>query len=170
MKAGQTPGLPRFHGSNRYHSCTYKQFGNGARLENGLLVLSKIGRVAGRWSRPLDGAPKTVTISQEADGWYAIICCAELSVQPLPPTGRETGVDGGGLKVFLITADGSVGENPRLPRRGEKKLAKAPRRAASPDARRAVTVGEKPLGTSNGRIRGSNASGPTSTPPQDSER
>jgi putative transposase len=44
----------------------------------------------------------------------------------LPPTGRETGIDVG-LKVFLITADGEVVENPRLHRRGEKQLAKAQR-------------------------------------------
>jgi hypothetical protein len=43
-----------------------------------LLVLAKIGRVAVRWSRPLEGTPKTVTISQEADGWYVIISCAEV--------------------------------------------------------------------------------------------
>ena len=79
-----------------------------------------------RWSRPLEGTPKTVTISQEADGWYAILSCADVPAQPLPPTGRETGIDVG-LKVFLITADGEVVENPRLHRRGEKRLAKAQR-------------------------------------------
>jgi putative transposase len=75
VKAGQTAGFPRFQGRNRYHSFTYKQVGEhgGARLDNGFLVLSKIGRVAVRWSRPLAGTPKTVTISHEADGWYAIL-------------------------------------------------------------------------------------------------
>ncbi len=52
VRAGQTPGFPRFQGRNRYHSFTYKQFGNGATLDNGFLVLSKIGRMAVRWSRP----------------------------------------------------------------------------------------------------------------------
>ena len=126
VKAGQTPGFPRFQGRDRYHSFTYKEYGNGARLDNGFLVLSKIGRVTVRWSRPLDGTPKTVTISKEGDGWYAILSCADVSAQPLPPTGRETGIDVG-LKVFLITADGDVVENPRHYRRGEKKIAKAQR-------------------------------------------
>src|SRR5215813_7881885 len=62
LKAGQTPGFPRFHGRTRYHSFTYKQYGNGARLDNGFLLLSKIGRIAVRWSRPLEGTPKTVTL------------------------------------------------------------------------------------------------------------
>ena len=133
VKAGQTPGFPRFQGRNRYHSFTYKEYGNGARLEmeqdHGFLVLSKIGRVALRWSRPLDGTPKTVTISREADGWYAILSCADVPAQPLPPTGKETGIDVG-LKVFLITAEGDVVENPRLHRRGEKQLKKAQQRVS----------------------------------------
>ncbi len=129
VKAGQIPGFPRFQGRNRYHSFTYKQYGNGAQLDNGFLVLSKIGRVAVRWSRPIEGAPKTVTISHEADGWYASIACAEVPAQPLPPTGNETGIDVG-LKVFLVTAQGETVENPRQYRRGEKKLAKAQRRVS----------------------------------------
>jgi putative transposase len=88
IREGQTPGYPRFRGRDRYTSFTYPQVGEhgGARLDNGFLVLSKIGRIAARWSRPLEGAPKTVTISREADGWYACSpartcpcsCCPEL--------------------------------------------------------------------------------------------
>src|SRR5690242_11053295 len=110
LQRGDEAGFPRFKGRNRFHSFTFKEFGNGATLDNGFLVLSKIGRIAVRWSRPLEGTPKTVTISHEADGWYAIISCAEVLAQPLPPTGRETGIDVG-LKVFLITADGEAVEN-----------------------------------------------------------
>jgi putative transposase len=129
LKNGEKPGYPRFQGRNRYHSFTYKQYGNGARLDNGFLVLSKIGRVAVRWSRPLAGTPKTVTISQEADGWYAVISCAEVPAHPLPPTGQETGIDMG-LKVFLVTAQGVIFENPRHLRKAERYLAKCQRRVA----------------------------------------
>ncbi|HEV2460533.1 MAG TPA: hypothetical protein VGS80_19435 [Ktedonobacterales bacterium] len=69
VKTGKTPGYPRVQGATRYHSFTYKQFGNGVTRDNGFLVLSTIGRLALRWSRPLPGTPKTVTISQEAAGW-----------------------------------------------------------------------------------------------------
>jgi putative transposase len=62
---GEQPGFPRFHGKDRYHSFTYKEYGNGARLDNGYLVLSKIGRLAVRWSRPIQGTIKTVTLSPE---------------------------------------------------------------------------------------------------------
>jgi putative transposase len=71
VQNGETPGYPRFHGRERYNSFASPQVGDhgGARLDNGFLVLSKIGRLAVRWSRPLEGVPKTVTLSREADGW-----------------------------------------------------------------------------------------------------
>jgi putative transposase len=71
IREGQTPGYPRFHGRDRYSSFTYPQVGDhgGARVDKGFLVLSKIGRIVVRWSRPLEGTPKTVTISTEPDGW-----------------------------------------------------------------------------------------------------
>jgi putative transposase len=56
VKAGETPGYPRFHGANRYNSFTYKQVDEhgGTRLDNGFLVLSKIGRIAVQWSCPVE--------------------------------------------------------------------------------------------------------------------
>jgi putative transposase len=126
---GEKPGFPRFQGRERYHSFTYKEYGNGARLDNGYLVLSKIGRIAVRWSRPVQGTIKTVTVSKEADGWYVCCSCAEVPTQPLPLTGRETGIDVG-LQVFLITADGELVENPRHYRTAERALKKAQMRVS----------------------------------------
>ena len=109
---------------------TYKEYGNGARLDNGHLVLSKIGRIAVHWSRrPIQGTIKTVTISKEADGWYVALSCVDVPTEPLPITGRETGIDVG-LKVFLINAEGDVVENPRHYRRAERELQKAQRRVS----------------------------------------
>src|SRR5215469_2434255 len=129
VQHGEKPGFPRFHGKERYHSFTYKEYGNGAQFDNGYLVLAKIGRIAVHWSRPLQGTPKTVTVSQEADGWYVAVSCAEVPAQPLPETGRETGIDVG-LKVFLVTADGEVVDNPRHYRRAERHLVKCQRRVS----------------------------------------
>jgi putative transposase len=93
-------------------------------VEDRCLVLSKIGRVAVRWSRPLEGTPKTVTISREANGWYAIVSCVEVPTRPLLETGRETGIDVG-LKAVLIAAEREAVEHPHCSRRAEKKHAKA---------------------------------------------
>ena len=129
VENSEQPGYPRFQGQSRYTSFTYKQFGNGATLEDGFLVLSKIGRIAVRWSRPLQGTIKTVSITHEADGCYRCFSCADVPVHPLPPTGHYTGIDVG-LKVFLITADGDRIENPRHYRRAERALKNAQRRVS----------------------------------------
>lgn len=129
MRRGEKAGFPRFKGRNRYHSFTYKEYGNGATLDNAVLVLSKIGRIRVQWSRPLEGTPKTVTISREADGWYVAFSCAEVPCQPLPATGQETGIDLG-LESFATLADGSQIANPRHYRRAERHLAKCQRRVS----------------------------------------
>src|SRR6185369_779736 len=67
LQRGEKAGFPRFKGRNRFYSFTFKEYGNGARLDNGFLALSKIGRIAVHWSRPVEGTPKTVTICKEAD-------------------------------------------------------------------------------------------------------
>ncbi|HEV2579406.1 MAG TPA: transposase [Ktedonobacteraceae bacterium] len=69
VKNGETPGYPRFQGRVRYNSFTFPEYGNGAVLDGGILSRSQIGRLRIRLHRPLEGTPKTVTISQEADGW-----------------------------------------------------------------------------------------------------
>jgi putative transposase len=129
VKAGEKVGYPRFKPSARYTSFTYKQFGNGATLDNGFLVLSKIGRLALRWSRPIEGMPKTVTISRDADGWYVSFSCAEISVKPLPPTGQETGIDLG-LESFATLADGAPIHTPAYYRKAEAYLRRCQRRVA----------------------------------------
>ncbi|HEV8193628.1 MAG TPA: hypothetical protein VGP82_19395 [Ktedonobacterales bacterium] len=67
MQQGEKAGFPRFKSRHRYRAFTFKEYGNGARLDNGTLVLSKFGRIGVYWSRPSAGTPKTVTISREAD-------------------------------------------------------------------------------------------------------
>ena len=129
VKNGEKPGYPRFQSRTRYHSFTYGEYGNGARLDDGLLSLSKIGRVAIRLHRPWEGMPQTVTLSREADGWYACISCAAVPIQPLPHTGLETGIDVG-LKSFLALADGTFIENPRHYLKAEKALKRAQRRVS----------------------------------------
>jgi transposase len=105
LQRGDKAGFPRFKGRDRFHSFTFKEYGNGAQLDNGCLVLSKIGRVAVRWSRPLEGTPKTVTLAKAADGWYGAIFCAAVLCHPLPLTGQATGI-ALGLQSCATLADG----------------------------------------------------------------
>jgi putative transposase len=129
VQRGEKAGSPRFKGHNRFHSFTFKEYGNGATLDNGFLVLSKIGRLAVHWSRPIEGTPKTITISQEADGWYVAISCADVPIQPLPPTGQETGIDLG-IEAFATLSDGARILTLGYYRKAERYLAKCQRRVA----------------------------------------
>jgi putative transposase len=144
IREGQAPGYPRFQGANRYNSFTYKQFGNGTILDNGCLVLSKIGRITVRWSRPMEGTPKTVTISREADGWHVCFSCADVPIQPLPQTGQETGIDLG-LEAFATLADGTRIFHAGWYRQAERVLKTAQQRVSrrkkgSDRRRKAVTL------------------------------
>jgi putative transposase len=144
VKAGETPGYPRIHGRNRYNSLTYPQFGRGVSLENGLLNLSKIGPIAVRWSRSMEGTPKTVTVSREADGWYECFSCAEAPTHHLPPAGQDTGIDLG-LEAFATLSNGTRIFHPGWYRKAERALKTAQRRVSrrkkgSRRRRKAVTL------------------------------
>ncbi len=144
LREGQPPGYPRFHGRDRYTSFTYPQYGTGATLDGGMLSLSKIGRIPIRLHRPLEGTPKTITISREADGWYACISCADVPAQPLPATGQETGIDLG-IEAFATLSDGTRIFHPGWYRKAERALKTAQRRVSrrkkgSHRRRKAVTL------------------------------
>ena len=128
-RAERREGFPRFKGRNRYRSFAFKEYGNGARLDNGSLVLSKIGRIAVHWSRPIEGTPKTVTILREADGWYVCLSCADVPMHPLPETGQETGIDLG-IESFATLADGTRILTPAYYRKAERYLAKCQQRVS----------------------------------------
>jgi putative transposase len=129
VRAGKKAGVPRSQGRDRSHSFTYKEYGNGTTLDNGFLVLSKIGRIAVRWPRPLEGTPQTVTLSREADGWYAGFSCADVPVQPLLSTGQETGIDLG-IEAFATLSNGTRVFNPGWYRKAERALKTAQRRVS----------------------------------------
>ncbi len=111
VKAGETPGYPRFRGRNRFDSFGFKEYGNGFKLDGRRLRLSGIGRVRVRWHRPMEGEIKTVRIVRKAGAWYACFAC-ETAPKPLEPTGREVGVDMG-VHHLVATSDGATKGNPQ---------------------------------------------------------
>jgi len=129
VKAGEAKaGYPRFRGRGWYDSFCYPQWGNGAKLVDGRLVLSKIGSIRVCADRPLDGTPKTCSIVRKADGWYAHIAC-ETTDTPLPATGESVGVDVG-LTHFATLSTGETIANPRHYRAAERRLRQAQRRVS----------------------------------------
>ena len=120
-------GFPRFKGRGRYDSITYPQYGNGVRLEGERLMLSKVGAVQVVLHRPVEGTPKTVTLTRSRTGkWFVCFSC-ETGSKPLPPTGNVVGVDVG-LSSFATLSDGQKLDNPRFYRRDEADLKRVQRR------------------------------------------
>ena len=128
VKAGvEKPGFPRFKGEGRYRSLCYPQWGSGVSLQGNCLRLSKIGDVALRLHRPLQGTPKTCTLTRKADGWYACIAC-EVEAEPLPETGREVGIDVGLEHFATFSDDTPPVANPRQMQQAQARLRKSQKR------------------------------------------
>ncbi|GAA5533950.1 transposase [Deinococcus aluminii] len=123
VKAGQTPGYPRFQGRDRYDSICYPQ--SGFSVSEKTAYFSKIGNIRIRLHRPLEGKVKTATITRDCGEWYVSYIC-EVEPQPLPVAGSSVGVDVG-TTYFCITSDGEFVENPRHFQTAMKKLRVAQR-------------------------------------------
>jgi len=124
VKAGETPGYPRFRSFDRYDSFTFPQ--SGFSVVDDRLKLSKIGSIKIKKHREIEGGIKTLTIRRTNDKWYASFSC-EVELKPLPTVDKVVGVDVG-LASFATLSTGKKIDNPRFFKSGEKKLAKAQRR------------------------------------------
>ncbi|MGH7487290.1 MAG: RNA-guided endonuclease InsQ/TnpB family protein [bacterium] len=129
VKAGESPGYPRFRGRGRYDSITYPQAPSGCKLEANekRLRLHGVGQVKIILHRPMEGTPKTATIGRSSTGkWYVCFSCECVEPSPLPATGEQVGIDVG-LKTFATLSTGEEIANPRFFRVEEKALAKVQR-------------------------------------------
>jgi putative transposase len=78
--------------------------------------------------RPLEGTPKTATISRSStDKWYVCFSCECAQPSPLPEAGQQVGIDVG-LKTFATLSTGQEIPNPRFFRAEEQALAQVQRR------------------------------------------
>ncbi len=119
MKAGETPGFPRFKGRNRFKSVEYR-YGDGCKLrpkENGQVhfYIQNIGEVKVIYHRPTpEGAViKHVVVKRVNGKWYACLMLTIPEPERTPiPTGSAVGIDMG-LKSLLATSEGYLFENPR---------------------------------------------------------
>ncbi len=119
IKAGETPGYPRFQGRNRYDSFCYPDHA-GWKLDNKTLHLTKIGDLKVKLHRPVEGKMKTCTIKREGEHWYVIFAC-EVEAEKLPLSSEDVGIDLG-VTHFAALSDGTFIGNPRHYRQAEKKL------------------------------------------------
>jgi len=137
MKAGETPGHPRFKGRDRFNSLEYT-YSDGVKLvydeayDRMVLYVQHVGNIKVKLYRfLLDGsAIKHVVIKRKASGWYVhlMLDCPD----PLPTEPNDLPAVGGdmGLMRLLTLSDGTAIDNPRWLRDALSELRLAQRRLA----------------------------------------
>ena len=127
VKAGKTPGYPRYQGYGRYDSFTFPQSGFSL-TEDHRVCLSKMGTLkvkfpTGKKAHPPVGKMKTCTVKREGTHWYIVFTCEVEQEVVYHPSEEAVGIDLG-LLHFATLSNGETIENPRHFRHGEKKLKK----------------------------------------------
>ncbi|WP_432073035.1 RNA-guided endonuclease InsQ/TnpB family protein [Streptomyces wuyuanensis] len=136
VKAGQTPGYPRFKGVGHFDTVTFPKDGDGCRWDSTphgaqtRVRLQGVGHVRVHRHRPVQGRVKTVSVKREGNRWYVVLACDEVPAEELPPTGAVVGIDMG-VAHFLTTSDGGHVGNPRFLQAMAEELAEAQRHLAT---------------------------------------
>ncbi|SDJ39989.1 putative transposase [Nonomuraea maritima] len=119
VKAGRTPGFPRFKGRGWFDSVEWPKDGDGCRWDSQpehptatYVRLQGIGHVRVHQHRPVKGRVKTISVKREGSRWYVVLSCDDVPVEPLSATGAVAGIDLG-VAWLVTTSDGEHVANPR---------------------------------------------------------
>jgi putative transposase len=63
IKAGETPGYPRFKGRNRFATVEFPSYGDDCRFDGDKVSFQHIGRVKVKLHRPIEGRIKTASFT-----------------------------------------------------------------------------------------------------------
>jgi putative transposase len=140
LKAGETPGHPRFKGKDRFNSLEYT-YGDGCKLNDDerydvlndvqpvTLYVQHVGDVKVKLHRllPVGASIKHVILKRKASGWYV---CLQLEVpeQDVQPSENPAVAGDVGLLRLLTLSDGTEIDNPRWLRTSLRQLRKAQRK------------------------------------------
>jgi len=136
LKAGETPGFPRFKGRNRFKSMEYT-YSDGCKLRSNeqgrfTFYVQNVGEMRMCYHRaiPENASIKHVVVKCVNNRWYACLMI-EVPDRPIAPRTepRAIGVDVG-LKSLLALSDGSLIENPRWLRESLAELRVVQRKAS----------------------------------------
>ena len=136
VRAGRTPGYPRFKGVGHFDTVTFPRDGDGCRWDSTphdpvtRVRLQGIGHLRVHQHRPVQGRVKTISVKREGNRWYVVLACDNVPAEELPPTGAIVGIDMG-VTHFLTTSDGEHVVNPRFLQAMADELAEAQRHLAT---------------------------------------
>lgn len=120
MKAGQTPGFPRFKGRDRWRSFEVLQPGKYIR-DCSRVHIPGVGPVRCRGMQQFYGEVRGVRVIRKARGWYVQLIVNDGPSPAKRPIERSTGIDVG-LSSFATLSDGTQIDNPRWYRTAQKRL------------------------------------------------
>ena len=130
MKAGEKKwDFPRFKNKhNPRQSYKSKCNGNTIKVLDGKHIrLPKLGAVRCAVSKQVQGRILSATVSRDPSGKYFVaLCCTDVDIPMLPPTGSKVGVDIG-VKDLAIVSDGAKYDNPKNYYKSQQKLARLQR-------------------------------------------
>src|SRR5262249_49697737 len=88
VKSGEAPGYPRCKARNRFDTVEFPSYGDGCKLDGGVVYFQHVGRIKVKLHRPVEGAIKTISAHREADGWHVVLSCElpdpDVASSPLP--------------------------------------------------------------------------------------
>jgi putative transposase len=110
---------------NKHKKQSYRLPNQKFSLKNNKIRLEKIGLITVVIDRQIPKKAKlmSVTISKNPNGQHFASVLAEHTIEHLPKTNKEVGLDVG-LKEFLVQSDNIIVKNPRYFRDSQTKLAK----------------------------------------------
>lgn len=120
VRAGETPGYPRFKSRERYNSFCYPDQA-GWKLKGNRLTLAKIGEIKVKLHRQIEGNIKTCTIKRAGTHWYAVFATEVDLIPRLAYSDEMVGIDLGTLRMATLSTGDTI-ENPRYYRCAEHKL------------------------------------------------
>ncbi|MFI1973578.1 RNA-guided endonuclease InsQ/TnpB family protein [Streptomyces wedmorensis] len=127
IKAGDTPGYPRFRGVNWFDTVDFPKDGDGCRWDSTphdpvpRVRFQGVGHVKVNQHRRVIGKVKTVSVKREGGRWYVVLTAEQSAPEPLPATGCVVGIDLG-IASFLTTSHGEHVANPHHGRKAAAKL------------------------------------------------
>jgi putative transposase len=126
VKAGDTPGYPRFKPAHRFDSVEWPKDGDGCRWhpDTRRVYLQGIGQLKVTVHRQVQGKVKTIQVRRQGRRWLLVLSCDGVPTQPLEPTRAEVGVDVG-IASFATTSDGQHVPNPGYGRVAAARLGSA---------------------------------------------
>ncbi|MDX2732909.1 transposase [Streptomyces sp. PA03-2a] len=136
VKAGLTPGYPRFKGTGHFDTVIFPKDGDGCRWDSAphdpqtRVRLQGVGHVRVHRHRAVKGRVKTIGVKREGNRWYVVLACDDVPAELLPDTGALVGIDMG-VTHFLTTSDGEHVANPRFLEAAADDLAEAQRHLAT---------------------------------------